>query len=415
MWTPLAWTGAAAVSLLALKYFTIPYLWVFLAGATALFVTAAMDRRRRPLWFNVACLGVGLAIFEYYVWSSGPRGFEARRVEAGNYDEFLVDHRQLGWAIQPDSLVTQKLSFEGELLYDAAYTIGPDGLRISSPSTNDDKPSTACALFFGGSFTFGQGLADHEALPFRVHEKSAQRYRTYNFGFPGYGAHQMLSALQHGLVRDTVQCDPTRVSHVFYQGITDHISRSAGRLWWWERGPKYVLTDNGGVRLDGRFEDNDDFQDRSLVQILGAQIYKSMIYHKIVQGRYVSKYGRGLIDLYLEIIDEARRVALADYPAADFHVLLWDEDNADNRAIREGLRQRGINLHLMSHILPNYRADDLNQQYRIHVRDPHPNALANKLIAQYLIREIMGEPEDEREVSGDDPPPRSATRPPRRS
>jgi hypothetical protein len=238
MWTPLAWTGAAAVSLLALKYFTIPYLWVFLAGATALFVTAAMDRRRRPLWFNVACLGVGLAIFEYYLWSFGPIGFEARRVEAGNYDEFLVDHRQLGWAIQPDSLVTQKLSFEGELLYDAAYTIGPDGLRISSPSTNDDKPSTACALFFVGSFTFGQGLADHQALPFRVHEKSAQRYRTYNFGFPGYGAHQMLSALQHGLVRDAVQCDPTRVSHVFYQGITDHISRSAGPLWWWERGPK---------------------------------------------------------------------------------------------------------------------------------------------------------------------------------
>ena len=69
----------------------------------------------------------------------------------------------------------------------------------------------------------------------------------------------------------------------------------------------------------------------------------------------------------------------------------------------------------MSDILPNYRADDLNEQYRIHVRDPHPNALANKLIAQYVIREIMGEPKLEPEVSGDDPPPRSATRPPRRS
>ena len=63
-----------------------------------------------------------------------------------------------------------------------------------------------------------------------------------------------------------------------------------------------------------------------------------MIYQKIVQGRYVSKYSRDVIDLYLEIIDEARRVALADYPAAEFHVLLWDEDNADNRAIRDGLQ-----------------------------------------------------------------------------
>jgi hypothetical protein len=206
-----------------------------------------------------------------------------------------------------------------------------------------------------------------------------------------------------------VQCDPTRVSHVFYQGITDHISRSAGRLWWWERGPKYVLTDNGGVRLDGRFEDNDDFQDRSLVQILGAQIYKSMIYQKIVQGRYVRKYGHDLIDLYLEIVDEARRVALADYPAAEFHVLLWDEDNADNRAIREGLRERDIAVHLMSDILPNYQADDLNVEYRIHVRDPHPNALANELIAQYVVREVMGEPVLDPEVSTDEPAPGSAT------
>jgi hypothetical protein len=384
-------------------------MWIFLAGAIALFVTAAMDRGRRALWFNVACLSAGLSIFEYYAWTSGDRGFQARRVEAGNYDEFLVAHGQLGWTIKPDSLVTQKLSFEGELLYDATYTIGPDGLRISSRSTNGHEPSTECALFFGGSFTFGQGLADHEALPFRVQEKSGQRYRTYNFGFPGYGAHQMLSALQHGLVRDAVQCDPARVSHVFYQGITDHISRSAGRLWWWERGPKYVLTDNGGVRLDGRFEDNDDFQDRSLVQILGAQIYKSMIYQKIVQGRYVRKYGHDLIDLYLEIVDEARRVALADYPAAEFHVLLWDEDNADNRAIREGLRERDIAVHLMSDILPNYQADDLNVEYRIHVRDPHPNALANELIAQYVVREVMGEPVLDPEVSTDEPAPGSAT------
>jgi hypothetical protein len=117
-----------------------------------------------------------------------------------------------------------------------------------------------------------------------------------------------------------------------------------------------------------------------------------MIYQGIVQGRYVRKYSRHDINLYLSIIDEARRVARAKFPAAEFHVLLWDEDNLDNRTISDGLRRRGIDVHLMSGILPNYEPDDLNVTYRIHERDPHPNALANELIARYVVGEILPQP-----------------------
>jgi hypothetical protein len=119
------------------------------------------------------------------------------------------------------------------------------------------------------------------------------------------------------------------------------------------------------------------------------QIYKSVIYQRIVQSTYMRKYSDYVLNLYMEIVHEARRMALADYPGAEFHVLLWDEDNADNRAIRDGLRQRGITVHLMSDILPNYRADDLNEEYRIHARDAHPNARASKLIARYIVGEIL--------------------------
>ena len=331
--------------------------------------------------------------FEYYLWTSSVRAYAAGRVEEGNSSERVYPHDQLGWAPQPGTVITQKLSFGGDVIFDAAYTIGPNGLRISSPATDGHDPPPKCVLFFGDSFTFGQGLADHETLPYRVHEQSAQRYRTYNFGVNGYGAHQMLAALQHGIVEDTVQCEPTQVSHVFYQGITDHPARSAGRLWWEERGPKYVLTENGGVRLDGRIEEDDDYaEERSIIEILGTQIWKSNIYQRVVQGTYVPKYSRDVLDLYLGIINELRMEVLSDYPKAKFHVLLWDEDNADNRAIREGLRERGVTVHLMSEILPNYRADDLNQQYRLHERDMHPNAFAVELIAQYIVREILGEP-----------------------
>ncbi|MGH6919018.1 MAG: hypothetical protein ACREJ0_15095, partial [Geminicoccaceae bacterium] len=269
-------------------------------------------------------------------------------------------------------------------------TIGPNGLRESSPSTNDHGSPSKCILFFGDSFTFGQGLADHQTLPFLVQEQSMQRYRTYNFGVNGYGAHQMLAALQHGVVADTVQCDRAQVSHVIYQGITDHPRRSTGNVRWKTRGPRYVLTQDGSVILDGRLEDNHG--DSSVIQLIVAQMYKSMIYRSVVEGKFIRKYSRDELELYFAIVSETRRTALADYPNAEFHVLWWDEADVDNKAVSDGLRQRGIAVHLMSDILPNYRADELNETYRIHERDPHPNALANELIAQYVVEEILAQP-----------------------
>lgn len=390
----LPWICTAAISILALKYFTIPYLWIFLSCSVALFVTAAMAGARRALWFNLACIALGLAMSEYYLWTSGPDAFDQRRVDRGTFAERIyVPDKELGWVPEAGATASHRASFEGEVLYAATYTIGPNGLRISSPPADDHaaSPGAECIPFFGDSFTFGQGLDDRQTLPFQVDVQSDDRYRTFNFGVMGYGAHQMLSALQHGLVDDAMRCDPTRVSHVLYQAITDHVRRAAGRAWWITRGPRYDLTQDGGVRPDGHFEDGRRHE-KTLAQLVGNQVLKSEIYDAVVQGKYVHKYSRETIDLYLGIVAEARDLVHANYPCAEFHVLLWDEDDIDNRAIRVGLRQRGIDVRLMSDILPGYQPDELNERYRLDEKDPHPSALANELIAAYVVREILPRP-----------------------
>jgi hypothetical protein len=407
MWIVLAWTGALAVSLVALKYSTVSYLWIFLAGAAALFVTAARDRRRRAWWFNLACLSAGLGIFEQYLWASSGAAYPTARIEQGTAAERVYGpHDQLGWAPVAATTATEKWWFDGEVIFDATYTIGANGLRISSPATDGSSPSAPCVLFFGDSFTFGQGLQDHETLPFRVQEDSGRRYRTYNFGVNGYGPHQMLAALQHDLVDDVMLCDPRQVSHVFYQGITDHVGRAAGRVWSDAPGPRYALSPDGAVTLIGRLEDQGD--DRTLSERIVTQITKSYIYKAAIAGRFIHSYSKEDIELYLRIIEEARRMARKEFPSVEFHVLWWDENNLDNRRIREGLRQRGITVHLMSDILPNYRTDALNMQYRLHRYDAHPNALANALIADYLVDEVLPQTSAfEQDAPPAAPPPRS--------
>jgi hypothetical protein len=393
MWAIFAWICAVAISPVALKYFPIPHLWIYLALSVTLFVTAALIRGARPLWFNLACIALGLSIIEYYFWKSGPAEFIQRRVNEGDVEELIyAPHDKLGWAPQAGTVARHRLSFKGELLYDVHYTIGSNGLRISSPPTTDHHASLAvdCILFFGGSFMFGQGLEDYETLPFLVGEKS--RSRTYNFGVKGYGAHQMLAALQHGLVEDAIGCGQTRVSHVFYQAISDHIGRSAGPEWGWDYGPRYRLTSDGGVRLDGSFEDGGGQEERSLTQLVINQFTKSRIYKAIINGKYVKKFSQEHLDLYLGIVDAARSFVRSTYPCAEFHVLLWDEDKIDNRGITDGLREKGIDVRLMSDILPDYKLDGLNERYILHEEDVHPNALADELIAEYVVREILPRP-----------------------
>lgn len=388
----LPWIVVAAIAVPALKYSTLPYLWIFISSSVALAIMASTDRVRRVWWVNLACITFGLAVAEYYFWTQGYEASTEGQVDEGTFaKQIFTPHPDLGWAPQPGTVARQRRSFEGKELYDVDYTIGQNGLRISSRS--ESPPEAECILLFGGSFTFGQGLEDQETLAWQISDQSKHDFRTYNLGVMGYGAHQMLSALQHGLVDKAVDCDRERVSHVFYQAISDHIRRSAGRAWWITRGPKYRLTEDGDVKLSGHFEDNDDYnEERSLAEMLGTQILKSEIYNAIVEGKYLHKYGQDTIDLYIEIVHESRQIVRSKYPCAKLHVLWWDEDDIDNRAVSDGLKQDGVDVHLISDILPNYEVDDLNETYRLHETDNHPNALANELIAEYVVRDILPQP-----------------------
>jgi hypothetical protein len=74
------------------------------------------------------------------------------------------------------------------LIYDVTYTIDADGLRIAA-GLDENPHDNRCMLFFGCSFTFGEGVDDHEAMPYVA--GTLANLRAYNFGFPGYGPHQM--------------------------------------------------------------------------------------------------------------------------------------------------------------------------------------------------------------------------------
>ena len=225
-------------------------------------------------------------------------------------------------------------------------------------------------------------------MPYIVGKLS--KYNTYNFGFYGYGPHQKLSALEWGMVERIVDRRP-KIG--IYQVPRTHVLRSAGLSNWDNHGPEYILLPDGTVKFNGHFDDesppatrneNAAFSSRIIVQL-----NKSYLFKKYIEN--ILPYSDEAIELFIAIIEAAKKEFTGRFPGSDFHVIFWDykPNHRDSKTIREELSSRGIKIHLISSILPDFNRQ--KEQYEISPYDLHPNALAQETIAQYVVDFILNE------------------------
>jgi hypothetical protein len=71
---------------------------------------------------------------------------------------------------------------------------------------------------------------------------------------------------------------------------------------------------------------------------------------------------------------------------------LWPNQDAPQQLyayekMREGFRRMGFRLHLVDDILPGFARD--RSPYILSSVDHHPNALADRLLAQYLLNKVV--------------------------
>ncbi|MGC2223711.1 MAG: SGNH/GDSL hydrolase family protein, partial [Methylocella sp.] len=81
----------------------------------------------------------------------------------------------------------------GVPIYKANYTIDSNLLRETR--SGETGPTI---VFFGDSFTFGEGLNDADTLPQAFADLLGRKQRVLNLGFSGYGPQQFLAELQTG-------------------------------------------------------------------------------------------------------------------------------------------------------------------------------------------------------------------------
>jgi hypothetical protein len=380
--------GGIVASLAILKFAPAPFFWLWLTWAMVCFQSMSCLRGEWPraVLLNLGVVACLLAGVEAY--------FVTDEYTATVFsDGFIVPDDVLGWA--PAKGIQAHAFKQGPagllhgpqgILFDTNYTIDPNGLRIAPRW--DRENSAATILFFGCSFTFGEGVKDNETLPYQVGAQSGGRYRVFNFGFEAYGPEQMLAAIEHGMVSRIVDTTP---KYAYYVAIPNHVWRVAGRTAWGRHAPRYVVGTNGTVHQEGYFENR-----RPLALRLGlggrveGQLDKSATWRVLSMND--SRITDKDIRLYFAVVQRSKDLLETQYPGIQFRVILWPnqhvfQQRATYEKLRDGFRQMNIPVDLVEDILPGYRTD--RAPYILGSADHHPNSLADRILARQVLDEMQ--------------------------
>jgi len=341
--------------------------------ATALFLSHA---RLQNIAVTFASSFLTLALIEGGIYVTTQPDI---RVELESKEPYYIADPDLGYGPQPGGKVEVRKYHREYLLYDTVYTIGRDGLRQIPESLQGE----ACnVVFFGDSLMFGEGVGDDETLPASVLKGSGGRYRGYNFGFHGYGPHQMLRTVELGRLDKIVEGQP---HVVIYLGIEAHVARAAGKVNWDLYGPRYQWLGERGVEFIGPFHGvvYKTIHDRFKRSFLFRFLEDTFIMSSVMSGHFDPTD----IPLYLAILERTRAELTKRYQAR-FVVLFWDERAGDTLTdqILQGLQERHFEVIALSQIIPDIESD--KRAYILSEFDLHLNARAYALIGTYLTHQL---------------------------
>jgi hypothetical protein len=203
----------------------------------------------------------------------------------------------LGWGLSAPGVFRSKKvdTRSGNVIFDVVHTIDKDLQRKTISSESGPK-----IVFFGDSFTFGDGLEDSETLPQIFSDLENRRLHVLNFGLSGYGPQQFLRAMETGIFRDRL-----KESRLFVlQTAGWHAERTSCMQPGMLESPRYVLQ-NGRATYTGPCAEG---LDRIVRETLG----KSAAYRALVTPA-VTTLRRADIELYLAIVARAVEIAREEY------------------------------------------------------------------------------------------------------
>jgi hypothetical protein len=348
----------------AFRLFT--FIIVFLALAD---VASLLRGKARDLLIVAASIALGLSIFEAAAMALEPKRIV--HVATGLWGP----KPELGWGPQaPGRFHAERIDPKtGGLIYSADYTIDENLLRQTKSCQ-----SGPAVVFFGCSFTFGDGINDADAMPQIFADLFDRKQRVLNLGFEAYGPQQFLRSLETGQFDAVIGRRPTLF--VFLTAASLHTVRTSCKASFVLDAPRYAL-ENGRPVYKGPCAAG---ANRSLRLWLG----ESAFYRVVVQP-LSERPNHDDIETYVDILLAAVDLAREKYGVATLIPYLRSDaaylkgTGFDDDAIMKRLQDGGAYVVDASLVKDGAEGEALSIK-----GDGHPTPLANRLRAS-LLKDYM--------------------------
>jgi hypothetical protein len=366
------------------------YAIVFASFFLSAFLLARHIKRFGLIVHNLAFVFLALALAELYF------GFEQTSEQAAfphTWHSLPLESSlsSLGYINWPGTFRAVKTyGFGTGVVYDVHYSIDKNSMRVTPDSPKGHGPAI---MFFGDSFTFGQGVNDDETLPNAFSILSGMR--VLNFGASGYGPQQMLRLLELDIPKIV---EPQFPRLMVYTALAEHIQRAAGHADWDQDGPLYEV-ENDRARYVGSFSEHNIACDPMAIKrtVIERLLEASSIWQAYAGSDYCSashdmdtlKHDR---TRFLAIVKDASAIAQQKYQS-NLVVILWDSTRADDSTEQD---VKWIEAKLLDNNIPTLTLSKTVKERHfdswIIERDGHPDPRAYREVAKTLISWLQQNP-----------------------
>ena len=263
---------------------------------------------------------------------------------------------------------------DGSVIYDVFYTTDQFGRRLT-PAASPEVRSRHL-IFFGCSFTYGEGVQDNETIPAQA-ALGLTSHQPYNYGFHGHGTSHMLRKMQSQTLRHEVSEQEGVLVYLF---VDFHVQRVIGSMRvassWAKDHPYYDLNAHDRVAYEGSFAQGRPFLQRIYKQLSRNPLLAvfGIDFPPVIADRH--------IHLTARIIGEARDLYKEQFPRGEFYVVVFPSSLYADNLIRE-LKDTDIKILDYSKLFDRH-----DPKYILAAEDHHPNALAYELVARRLAHDL---------------------------
>ena len=295
-----------------------------------------------------------------------------RRVDEVYQQRYVNRDETLGYRPYPNLNVPAVLKLRNKIIYSARYTIDEFGRRSTPVDATGGVERDRFLLFFGCSFTFGDGVNDRETMPYYAGQ-AAPAYTPYNYAFSGYGPQQMLVRLQSTPIEDEVKEKKGALVYLF---IDPHIQRLIGSMYvynkWGEDMPFFRMRD-GRLTREGSFKSG-----RKTLSVIYRLLGKLQIV-KFLRLDF-PKINQNHLRLLAEVIKESKNEFNKKFDG-EFYVVIYPGSKYGER-LKPHLKDAGISFFDYSNL---FDSKDPSLFFDV---DQHPTPAAQRLLALRLTQDL---------------------------